>query len=102
MTRTVRRAGDLVARYGGEEFAVLLPRMSEQEAVRVAESNLREVRSLAFPHAETSLGFVTVSLGVASLVPSEKNTPEDLIRIADAALYHAKQSGRNCLQMTIG
>ncbi|MDY0219755.1 MAG: diguanylate cyclase [Desulfobacterium sp.] len=99
MTQTVRRAGDLVARYGGEEFVVLLPRMSGDEAMKTAENILHEVRSLALPHAETFPGFVTVSLGVASLVPSEQHAPEDLLSAADAAMYLAKQSGRNCLQM---
>jgi diguanylate cyclase (GGDEF)-like protein len=55
------------------------------------------VRALALPHAETAAGIVTFSLGVASLLPSPQHSPEDLIRLADAALYRAKQSGRNCL-----
>lgn len=101
MAQTARRAGDLVARYGGEEFVMLLPGMSEPEAMKTARNILCRVRSLALPHAETSAGFVTISLGVASLVPSGQLVPEDLIRAADAALYHAKHSGRNCLKMPL-
>ncbi|MDD2558818.1 MAG: diguanylate cyclase [Desulfuromonadaceae bacterium] len=99
MTQTVRRAGDLVARYGGEEFVILLPGMNELEAMETGKNILHEVRSLTLPHAETPLGFVTVSLGVASLVPSERHIPKDLIGAADAAMYRAKQSGRNCMQV---
>jgi diguanylate cyclase (GGDEF)-like protein len=101
MTQTVRRAGDLVARYGGEEFVVLLPGTSAHGAMETARNILHEVRSLAMPHAETPPGFVTVSLGVASLMPSEQHATKDLVRAADAAMYRAKQSGRNCLQMAI-
>ena len=54
--------------------------------------------SLALPHPETSPGIVTVSLGVASLVPSRQRLAVDLVRLADAALYRAKRAGRNCLQ----
>jgi diguanylate cyclase (GGDEF)-like protein len=53
------------------------------------------------PHAETAAGIVTVSLGVASLVPSEQHVFDDLLRQADAALYRAKKSGRDCVQSTI-
>ena len=99
MAPAARRAGDLVARYGGEEFVVLLPNTNQQEALETARHIQREVSVLALPHAETAPGIVTFSLGVASLLPSTQHSPEDLIRLADAALYRAKQSGRNCLQL---
>jgi len=98
LAKTGRRAGDLVARYGGEEFVVLLPNASEHDALEAARHIQHEIWSLALPHADTSPGIVTVSLGVVSLVPSRELISEDLIRQADAALYRAKQSGRNCLQ----
>jgi diguanylate cyclase (GGDEF)-like protein len=98
LAQTGRRAGDLVARYGGEEFVVLLPDTSGQDALATAGHIQNEVWSLALPHAETSPGIVTVSIGVASLVPSRQLIPEDLVRQADAALYRAKQAGRNCVQ----
>jgi diguanylate cyclase (GGDEF)-like protein len=96
-----RRAGELVARYGGDEFVILLPDTSSHEALRAAQRIRRDVRSLAVPHAETAAGIVTVSLGVASLVPSEQHVFDDLLRQADAALYRAKKSGRDCVQSTI-
>ena len=94
-----RRAGDLPARYGGEEFVVLLPDTGLDDALETARYIQNAIRSLALPHAETFPGIVTASLGVASLVPSKQHIPEDLVRQADSALYCAKQSGRNCLQL---
>jgi diguanylate cyclase (GGDEF)-like protein len=94
----VRRAGDLVARYGGEEFVVLLPDANGRDALETARHIQNAVWSLALPHAGTSPGIVTFSLGVASLVPSGQHSPEDLVGRADAALYRAKQAGRNCVQ----
>ena len=98
MLQAGRRAGELVARYGGEEFVMLLPDTSGHDALEAARHIQNEVWSLALPHAETFPGIVTVSLGVASLMPSRQHVPEDLVRQADSALYRAKQSGRNCLQ----
>jgi diguanylate cyclase (GGDEF)-like protein len=94
-----RRAGDLVARYGGEEFVVLLPNTSAEDALETARHIQGAVWSLALPHVETAPGIVTVSLGVASLTPVWQHGAEELVRQADAALYRAKQAGRNCLQL---
>lgn len=93
------RAGEVAARYGGEEFVVLLPDSSVDDAVEAAQRIQHEVRLLALPHADSSHGIVTFSLGVASLVPGSPHMPEELIRRADLALYRAKQSGRNCIQL---
>lgn len=97
---TVHRAGDLVARYGGEEFVVLLPNADEIEATQIARRIQQAIRLLALPHVEMPTGMVTVSLGLTSLLASRQNSPEDLIKLADIALYRAKQAGRNCLQLT--
>ncbi len=102
LTQVGRRAGDLVARYGGEEFVVLAPATDAQEALAIARRIQNEVWSLALPHADTVPGIVTVSLGVASAVPSREHTAEDLVREADLALYRAKQLGRNCVQSGTG
>ena len=93
-----RRAGDLVARYGGEEFVVLVPGTSGLSALATARHIQNQVWALKLPHAETAPGIVTVSLGVASVMPSTQRNPEHLLREADLALYRAKQSGRNCLR----
>ncbi|MBS1186626.1 MAG: diguanylate cyclase protein [Burkholderiaceae bacterium] len=98
LTATMRRGGELVARYGGEEFVALLPGVNEGEAEETARRIQQAVWSLALPHTQTSPGIITVSIGVASIVPSLDHTPEDLLRQADWGLYRAKKSGRNTLQ----
>ncbi|MEO8120883.1 MAG: diguanylate cyclase [Rhodoferax sp.] len=99
LVKAGRRSSDLVARYGGEEFVVLLPDMNGLEALEAAHHMQHEVCSLALPHAQAIPGIVTFSLGVASLVPSSQHSPEDLVRLADSALYRAKAAGRNCVQL---
>ncbi|HEV7815586.1 MAG TPA: diguanylate cyclase [Janthinobacterium sp.] len=96
MKRCAARPPDLLARYGGEEFIMLLPQENRQGAEVVAQRILAEVRLLQLPHASSTVGpHVTVSMGVASLMPSESNEASDLIRAADALLYRAKGTGRN-------
>ena len=92
--RTLKRPGDFVARYGGEEFAVVLPNTPLEGATSLAEEIREEIESLSiqFEKIETK---ATVSLGVAALIPDSRMAPEDLIAAADAALYQAKESGRN-------
>lgn len=86
LTRTARRAGELVARFGGEEFAVLLPNTSASHALEVSRQIQREVSSLALPHADTLPGIVTFSLGVACVTASQQIYSDDLVRRADEAL----------------
>jgi diguanylate cyclase (GGDEF)-like protein len=93
-----RRAGELVARYGGEEFAVLLPDTGRDEAIEAAQRMQEAIWSLALPHAGSAPGMVTFSLGVASLMASTEKSPDDLIQLADTALYQAKDAGRNCIR----
>ena len=96
LTRTARRAGELVARYGGEEFVVLLPNTTVVQALRVASQIQLGVWSLSLPNADTAPGIVTCSLGVACLTVAEQLTSHELVLRADVALYRAKRSGRNC------
>ncbi|MGV3722725.1 MAG: GGDEF domain-containing response regulator, partial [Actinomycetota bacterium] len=92
------RMGDFVARYGGEEFAVLLPELSLESAIKVAERLRARVSDLAIPHAVgASSAFVTISVGVASVRGGDGRTAAELVAQADAALYRAKSSGRNCV-----
>ena len=92
----VHRPGDLVARYGGEEFAVVLPNTNYAGARAVAETIHANLSKTCLKHPDSSVSCtVTVSIGVASGVPTCQTTPEDLIHAADRALYQAKQSGRN-------
>ena len=99
LARSVNRVGDVVARYGGEEFVVLLPNTDKQHAFEVAKHIQKMVLSLAIPHATSPVGVVTVSLGVASLQPSNQQCPVELVQRADAALYRAKLAGRNCVKL---
>jgi diguanylate cyclase (GGDEF)-like protein/PAS domain S-box-containing protein len=93
----VFRPADMTARYGGEEFAIVMPNTDLAGAQAVAERVCRIVRDLAIPHVDSATApHVTISLGVSALVPTPGNSLDTLIATADAALYRAKDSGRNC------
>ena len=87
------RKNDVVCRYGGEEFAILLPQTNFQQAQAVAEKLRKVVEAWQFPGVPRP---VTISSGVASC-PAHGATRDDVVKAADAALYTAKQSGRNCV-----
>ncbi|MFM2061549.1 MAG: hypothetical protein RLZZ507_1219 [Cyanobacteriota bacterium] len=94
------RPGDLVARYGGEEFVIVLPNTSALGAVQVAERIRAEVKALEISHEKSLVSqYVTLSLGVASLIPAANSSPAALIASADDALYQAKAQGRDCLRL---
>jgi diguanylate cyclase (GGDEF)-like protein len=93
---SVRRGGDLVARYGGEEFAVILTTTDSDGGQKVAEQLRQAVENLNIPHDHSPVApRVTVSLGVASMVPTRSTQAKQLVELADAALYDAKSRGRN-------
>jgi diguanylate cyclase (GGDEF)-like protein len=89
------RGADLVARYGGEEFAIVLHCDDLDAAHKAAERVRAAVEALEEPHEKSSTGRVTVSIGVACMVPALDNSPQHLIEAADAQLYQAKRGGRN-------
>ncbi len=92
----IRRETDLVGRYGGEEFGVLLPNTRPMAALGIAEEMRLAVRAAALAHESSSVAeVVTVSIGVASMIPAEDSTFSMLIRAADQALYEAKAAGRD-------
>lgn len=89
------RTTDMTARYGGEEFAVVLPYTRQASCIEMAEALRRGVEGLRIDNGE--YGPLTISIGMASLVPSIGETYETLIKLADDALYAAKAGGRNCI-----
>ena len=92
----VRRPSDLAARYGGEEFAVVLPGTDEAGALTVGEWIRAEVERQRMPHgASRASDVVTVSVGAAVVTPTAGMPVASLVAAADAALYRAKESGRN-------
>jgi diguanylate cyclase (GGDEF)-like protein len=105
MKRLVQRPTDLLARYGGEEFAILLPGTDESGTRLVAEHVRQAILDERIVHPKSGSGFVTVSIGCWSVVPSPRSDPSMLISEADAALYRAKHKGRNRVEygrMTTG
>lgn len=94
--QAVHRAGDLAARYGGEEFVVLIPGADRASALAFAERLRQACEARAIPHPASPVApVVTISLGVAAGVPAAGASPMGLVSEADAALYRAKQEGRN-------
>jgi diguanylate cyclase (GGDEF)-like protein len=96
LRKAAKRPADVVARYGGEEFVVILPNTSLRGAMQVAELIRSKVKSRAIVHEGSGVSkFVTLSFGVAGVIPPPKTTPERLIAEADQALYKAKVEGRD-------
>lgn len=91
-------SSDVLARYGGEEFACLLPDTSLRKAHVIAERMRAMIEALAIPHPTSPGGVVTVSIGVASVVPRQQASIDQLVQAADRALYQAKSAGRNCIR----
>jgi diguanylate cyclase (GGDEF)-like protein len=102
MRNSVRRSGDLVARYGGEEFAVILPNTDALGAVSVAENIRSTIKSLQITHEASAVcPYVTISVGVSTIIPNHENDSQALIHAADRALYQAKSQGRDRVTMIV-
>lgn len=96
LSAAVYRAPDLLARYGGEEFAAILPQTDAEQAWNVAHRMAAAIAHVRIPHPSSPLdAYVTVSIGVASIVPSELQSPSVLLSEADRQLYLAKNRGRH-------
>lgn len=90
-----KRSTDTVARYGGEEFALLLPRSNASGAMILSERIRQAVADAQLPHLPYTAGIVTVSIGIATMIPVLDEDSSHLIHCADRALYEAKKNGRN-------
>ncbi|MGB4342174.1 MAG: diguanylate cyclase, partial [Moraxellaceae bacterium] len=98
----LRRPGDMAARYGGEEFVLLLPSTSLDGAREVALHVARSISALKIAHAASSVAsHVTVSMGVASMVPRGDLRGPMLLARVDEAVYAAKHAGRNCIMLVL-
>ena len=96
LIRSTIRHGDIPFRYGGEEFAVILPSTDGGGAVRVAREILEAIKGEELAHSSSPVRpFVTLSLGVATMIPNPQIPPGNLVEAADQALYEAKEQGRD-------
>jgi diguanylate cyclase (GGDEF)-like protein len=96
------RETDVIARTGGEEFIVLLFDVSKANALKLANRLVGDLRLLAIPHeASPQSGVVSVSAGIASFTPIKDNSPDELIKKADEALYEAKAAGRDQVSISV-
>ncbi|MBI5814319.1 MAG: diguanylate cyclase [Nitrospinae bacterium] len=94
--RTSSRTADLAARYGGEEFAMVLPEVGLDGAALSAERLRQGIAEMSVNFSGAQIK-VTASIGVAALDSGSMNAPQDLVKSADLALYHAKETGKNCV-----
>ncbi|MEO1671177.1 MAG: CHASE2 domain-containing protein [Cyanobacteria bacterium J06631_2] len=91
------RGNDLAARYGGEEFVVVLPDSNPETAKVVAQRIRSKLKAMQIPHEGSQASkYVSISMGIASVYHNKAISPEELIVIADKALYQAKKGGRDC------
>jgi len=96
MKNHIKRETDFIARFGGEEFVCVLPFVKKDEAANFAKTLVESVENMKIPHPMSEYSkYVTISAGMASIVPNDNNSPAQLLDEADKALYTAKESGRN-------
>lgn len=95
------RSTDIAARFGGEEFIIVLTETDQNGAATLAERLRQAVEALAIPHSGSDIAdYVTVSLGVATVFTNNLVSPDQIVALADEALYRAKQAGRNRISVT--
>lgn len=97
LNKVMRRPEDFVARYGGEEFVCLLPNTPQEGAEIVADTILKELKAEYIPHERSDVAsHITLSIGIAVYDSGEEETSDNLLKLADTALYRAKKKGKNC------
>ncbi|MBC2715476.1 MAG: diguanylate cyclase [Desulfobacteraceae bacterium] len=101
LEQSLKRPLDIVARYGGEEFIALLPDTDRDGAIEVAKTMQTKVAELGILHDSSQIDEnVTISIGIATMVPDRNTTFSALIELADKALYLAKSKGRNRIEIS--
>ena len=96
ISQSITEPEHALCRYGGEEFVALLPGASQNEARDIAEDMRAKVEQRGIEHRKAKgRQMITISLGLATVIPENDDSSERLLRIADQALYQAKESGRN-------
>lgn len=96
LSNCARQSSDIVSRYGGEEFAIILPDIEKEMAMDLAEKIRREVEEMKVIHEYSIVSdYVTISLGLCTVIPTEESSVEEFIGYADEALYEAKKENRN-------
>lgn len=94
--QSIHRPADFVARYGGEEFAIVLPNTSQEGAIAIAQRIQEALQALAIPHLQSDISnIISISLGIATTIPIEHTSCDDLVALADQSLYDAKRDGRD-------
>lgn len=102
LSDSCKRASDFPARYGGEEFTVILPHTDNEDAVWLSEAILENLKMLAIPHGSSDISdTVTISIGLVTLEPDAIVDSNEMIKVADEALYKAKRNGRNRIEVSI-
>jgi two-component system chemotaxis family response regulator WspR len=102
LTEHLKRPADVAARFGGEEFAIVLPDTDQAGALLIANACRSHLEQLAIDNPRAPNGVITMSIGLATVVPSRAGSAEALIAIADKALYQAKNDGRNRVVVAAG
>lgn len=98
LNQCISRPADIVTRYGGEEFAVILPNTTLEGATVLSQRLVTAIQQRGLPHNTAPQAIVTISCGVANVLPRADYLPSDLVFTADQALYQAKAHGRNQCQ----
>lgn len=93
------RQEDIACRYGGEEFCIVCPSTNEQQALLIAKRISKGIKALELNMNQLSLGTVTTSIGIA-IYPNHAETMDEVIKVADEALYLAKQNGRDRVEVS--
>jgi len=100
LKNSIKRETDFVARFGGEEFVCVIPFIEKDEALEFAKTLVKNVEDLKIPHPMSLHSkYVTISAGMASVIPNNNNSHTQLLDEADKALYSAKETGRNRVVM---